>query len=155
MRGRKPVPAALKVLRGNPGKRPINTEEAKPSRALPECPDHLQGEARAEWDRMATELHSVGLLTTIDRAALAGYCQSWGRWVEAENEVRRLGSVVKAKNGFPVLNPYLTIATSAMKQMRAFLVEFGMTPSSRSRASTAPGDSDNENPFARLGGGKA
>jgi P27 family predicted phage terminase small subunit len=31
------------------------------------------------------------------------------------------------------LNPYLHVATSAMKQMKGLLTEFGMTPSARSR----------------------
>lgn len=36
-----------------------------------------------------------------------------------------------------MLNPYLSVANQAYGQMRAILVEFGMTPSSRSRVSAA------------------
>ena len=35
MRGRKPVPTALKKLRGNPGKRPLNDAEPKPDVVVP------------------------------------------------------------------------------------------------------------------------
>lgn len=30
----------------------------------------------------------MGILTGINRAVLAGYCQSWGRWVEAERKLK-------------------------------------------------------------------
>ena len=32
-------------------------------------------------------------------------------------------------SAYPMQNPYLAIANTAIKQMKAFLVEFGMTPS--------------------------
>ena len=39
--GRKPTPTTLKVLRGNPGKRKINTEEPTLDVLLPDPPGHL------------------------------------------------------------------------------------------------------------------
>jgi P27 family predicted phage terminase small subunit len=132
MRGRKPKPTALKVLSGNPGKRPLPTEPEL-VRAIPRCPRHLDGEARREWRRIAGELYEAGLLTRVDRAALAAYCQAWARWVEAEEKVRELGAVVKTPTGCLMQNPWLGVANRALDEMRRFLVEFGMTPSSRTR----------------------
>lgn len=132
MRGRKPKPTALKVLAGNPGKRRLPTEPEL-SRAIPRCPKHLCGEARREWRRVAGELYEAGLLTRVDRAALAAYCQAWAHWVEAEAKVRELGAVVKTQSGGLAQNPWLGVANRAMDEMRRFLVEFGMTPSSRAR----------------------
>lgn len=86
MRGRKPKPAALKLLDGNPGKRPIRGVEPRPPGGKPSCPAHLSPTAKAEWKRLAGALHQVGLLTSADRAALAAYCQAYGRWVEAEKK---------------------------------------------------------------------
>ena len=34
-RGRKPTPTAIKVLEGNPGKRPLNDREPKPAKKAP------------------------------------------------------------------------------------------------------------------------
>lgn len=138
MRGRRPTPSAIKALNGNPGKRAINKNEPKPATTMPECPDHLDDEAKREWDRISKELHAAGLLTTIDRAALATYCTAWSRWVDAENQLRKHGAVVKSPSGYPIQNPYLSIANKAMTLMQKALVEFGMTPSSRSRISTEP-----------------
>jgi P27 family predicted phage terminase small subunit len=83
----------------------------------------------------------MGLLTSVDRAALAAYCQTYSRWAKAETNIAQYGSVLKSpKSGFPIANPYVGIANRALDQMRKFAVEFGLTPASRSRLSiqTAP-----------------
>lgn len=45
-RGRKPTPTAIKVLEGNPGKRPLNANEPKPKKKAPRCPSWLEEEAK-------------------------------------------------------------------------------------------------------------
>ena len=61
-RGRKPKPTAVKVLEGNPGKRPLNMYEPVPERRAPECPSWLNDEAKAEWDRLADKMVNLGTL---------------------------------------------------------------------------------------------
>lgn len=149
MAGRKPKPTALKQLNGNPGKRPLNRKEPKFS-GTPTCPKHLDKAARAEWKRVSDELSATGLLTTVDRAALAAYCAAWSRWVDAETNIQKFGTVIKSpKSGFPIQNPYVGIANTALDQMRKFAVEFGMTPSSRSRISVTDGPTSGD-PFAEF-----
>ena len=46
--GPKPKPTAIKILEGNPGKRPLNLNEPKPLQIAPECPDWLLDEAKKE-----------------------------------------------------------------------------------------------------------
>jgi len=136
MRGRKPVPTALKLLRNNPGRRPLNPSEPKPPAARSSPPAYLTGAAAAEWRRLAPELARLGLLTTIDRDGLAAYCQTFARWREAEREIAKHGMVVKGRDGGPVQSPFVSIAQRSLAQLRNWLVEFGMTPSSRSRVAT-------------------
>lgn len=134
MRGRKPIPTTLKVLSGNPGRRPLNDREPTPMPGGPECPEWLDDEAKIEWQRICAELQGMGILSTADRAALAMYCTAWSRWKMAEEQVRKFGPIVKSpEKGFPMKSPYLTIADQAMETMRKLMVEFGLTPSSRSR----------------------
>ncbi len=134
MRGRKPKPTALRKLEGNPGKRAINAREPQPPKGVPECPEFLDDEARAEWFRVAHVLAEMRLLTPVDRSALAAYCTAYSRWVSAEKQVKKYGTVVKAlSSGLPMKSPYLTVADQAMEAMRKLMVEFGLTPSSRSR----------------------
>jgi P27 family predicted phage terminase small subunit len=111
---------------------------------------HLSGPARYEWRRIVPELEALGLLTQIDRAALAGYCQAYGRWVIAEKKLTELSSIspdkmaflYKCANGNLIINPLLSVASKAMEQMHKFLVEFGMTPSARSRLSVVSGEAE-------------
>lgn len=144
MAGRKPLPTALKLIKGNPGKRPLNKFEPSPVRKIPACPKHLTSIARIEWRRIVKELDRLGLMTCMDRSALAAYCQAYGRWVEAEEKVSERGFVVKTVSGNIIQNPYLAIANKSMDHMYKFLTEFGMTPSSRSRISTKGDTVNNE-----------
>lgn len=137
-RGRKPKPTVLKVINGNPGKRPLNDEEPQPARGVPPCPRHLDKEARKEWKRVARELDACGMLTLVDRAALAAYCQAWSRWVAAEEIVQQSGPVLKRQGTNDLYpNPYLGVVNRALRQMHEFASEFGMTPASRTRIKVA------------------
>lgn len=140
MRGRPPTPAHLKLITGNPGNRPIDPGVVVPAdMGLPECPDHLDAIAQAEWARITPDLHALGLLTKIDRAALAMYCAAYGRWVYAEQQLTALrdtpgGGLIKiTPNGFEALNYWLVISNKAQEQLKSALVEFGMTPVARAR----------------------
>ena len=115
-----------------------NRPDGSPPAKLPTCPAHLIGEARKEWFRIGRQLVTYGLVTEVDKAALAAYCQAWARWVEAEEQLSKFGTVIKSPNGFPVQSPYLPIANKALEQMTRLLVEFGMSPSSRSRVEIRP-----------------
>jgi P27 family predicted phage terminase small subunit len=131
VRGRKPKPPGMST------RRPDRLEQGPPAK-LPPCPPHLAGEARKEWYRMGRRLLSYGLMSELDRGGLAIYCQAWARWVEAEGQLAKFGTVVVPPSGFPVQSPYLAIANKAMEQMTRILVEFGMSPSARSKVTVRP-----------------
>ena len=141
MRGRKPTPTHLKLVRGNPGKRPLNASEPVPQLTLPSPPAELCPDARVEWERVAGELHRIGILSSIDRAPLAAYCQAYGRWIVAERAIAKMaerdqmteGLMIKTTNGNAVQNPLVGTANKAMGDMVRYAAEFGMTPSARSR----------------------
>ena len=140
MRGRKPTPTHLKILHGNPGKRPLNDDEPQPDRGIPSCPKHLDANAKKEWRRITKHLDAIGLMTHLDMAALAAYCQSFSRWVKLEEIVQRTGEVLidvdpdtKKPTGVLRPNPYLGALNKALRNMMACLSEFGLTPSSRTR----------------------
>lgn len=140
----KPKPTALRILQGNPGKRPLPKGEPKPKVLLPPCPKHLDAEARREWRRMGHKLLSLGLMTEIDRSSLAAYCIAWSRWVTAEEMIAKSGLIIKAPTGFLLQNPMLAIANRAMEQLMKLAVEFGMTPSARSRVKAAEPEAADE-----------
>jgi P27 family predicted phage terminase small subunit len=138
LRGPKKQPAALAMLRGTYRGDRYAQHQALPLPELPSCPPHLGDEAKREWRRVGKELLACGLISKIDRAALAAYCQCWARWVEAETRLKTEGLMTLTPNGYPILSLYLTVANKALEQMRAFASEFGMSPSTRSGVETLP-----------------
>jgi P27 family predicted phage terminase small subunit len=141
MRGRKPTPTALKLIAGNPGKRPLRLDEFKPYAEIPKAPKHLKGEALKEWKRVTSELHRYGMIAQVDRGALAMLCTCWARYVHAEEMIEKAavqapgsyGMFVKTPNNYAVQSPWLAVSNKAMEQYKVFCAEFGLTPSARSR----------------------
>ena len=135
MRGRRPKPSRVKVLTGNPGKRPLNAREPMPEAKVPDCPAELGPVTRQEWDRLASELGKLRLLTVLDRSILAAYCHAYGQWAEAIEAVQKYGTMVKSPSGYPQQSPYVAVANRQAEIMMRIVSEFGFTPASRSRIS--------------------
>ncbi len=155
-RGRKPKPTAIKALEGNPGKRQLNHSEPQPEKKAPRCPTWLEPEAKKEWRRMVKQLEQLGILTEVDMAAFAGYCQAYARWKEAEEFISKHGTIVKTPSGYWQQVPQVSIAQSYLKIMNRFCEQFGLTPSSRSRiVADKPSDANDPMEFMLFqGGGK-
>jgi len=136
MRGRRPKPTRLKVITGNPGKRPLNEHEPRPEPQIPPCPSELSPAAQREWHRLVTELGALRLLTNLDRAALAAYCGAYALWAEAQEAIQKYGTMVKSPSGFPMQSPYIAVANRQAEIMMRIASEFGFTPASRSRITT-------------------
>lgn len=142
MRGRKPKPTRQREFEGNPGKRPLKQDEAQPpapAETFDEPPEELADNkfAAAEWRRLAPMLRRLRLVTDADRGALIAVCLEWARYIDATKKVALLGMVVKAPSGYPMPNPYLSIATKALAGCSKLWPELGLTPSSRSRVTPA------------------
>jgi P27 family predicted phage terminase small subunit len=151
MAGRKPKPTELKILNDNPGKRPLNKNEAKPKKALLICPDYLAEDKIAfdEWNRIVPELYKLNLLTCIDQTALELYCSQYSIYREAIKAIREEGLTTRnIRDGFKAL-PEVAIAREAAKTIKSLCVEFGLTPSSRSRI-ILPGEEDPDEEFGDL-----
>lgn len=141
-RGRKPKPTALKVLEGNPGKRPLPQNEPKPKPIAPTRPTWLTGEGKKMWERLAPELERLGLLTAIDGEAFAAACERWGTYVDCQKYLKKHGRTYTYTNKAGAENeierPEVKIAQKALDQFRAFCSDFGLTPSSRTRIEVKP-----------------
>src|SRR5262249_24350311 len=138
MRGRRPIPTVLKLIRGNPGKQrlPQGEAEPRPPDDIPPPPSFLTGYAEEEWRRLAPELFYLKLLTPIDTTTLSAYCQAYKRWREAEEGLLELGSSLPMKalmmrgggGGALVRNPLVSIAQHAAADMVRYAGEFGLSP---------------------------
>ena len=152
MRGRKPKPTKLHILEGTYRPDRKNQNEPTPDPCIPEPPDHIQGAALDEWRRISPELAAIGLLSNVDRNALAACCQLWATIAEAEEKLRTCGLVATTTNGTEIQSPWLGIRNKALALYHKYLVEFGMTPSSRGRLGVKGQPKDSK--FSGVIGGK-
>ena len=123
MPGPRPTPTYLKLLRGNPGRRPINKNEPKPEipAKQPAPPAWLSAYALEEWQRLAPELWRINLLTKVDVAVFAMYCEAYARWRTAEEALALMASkdpvmqglIVRSKAGTAMENPLAYISRRA------------------------------------------
>lgn len=107
----------------------------EPPDALPRRPDHLSDAAKKEWRRLAGPLWRMGVLTVADRAALAGYCQAWGRWIEAEEKLAETPPLIKTPSGYVQQSPWLSVANKQLELMGRYMSELGLTPAARMKLS--------------------
>ena len=135
--GKKPTPTKLKMLRGNPGRRPLLKHEPRPTPGAPPAPDWLDPLSRQTWDRIVPELEAIGILTQVDAFVLEAFCVCYAHWVELEQAVAKIGPVYQPSNkkGSKYLQqvPHVTIALKYLDEARAFAAELGLSPSSRAR----------------------
>lgn len=153
--GRKLKPTELKILEGNPGHRPLNENEPKPRKSKIKCPNYIRQDriAKQEWDRITPELYILNLLTVVDRVSIEILCTQYSiyRWAMADIKENGL-TVPNTRRGIKP-NPSLAIAREAAKIIKAIVVEFGLTPSSRVRLDVS-NPTDEDDPIEKMLSGK-
>lgn len=125
-------PTALKVLAGTNQPCRANPDEPQyeVSEGMEPPPWLRDGTAVAVWNDLAGILEGHRVLTVADRHALAQLCNL----ESASQSVWRSGE---------------TPNNAMLNQIRMFLQEFGLTPASRAKVSSA-GVAKENNPFAEL-----
>jgi len=154
-------PTIQKITEGDRshGKSKFNRYEAFPQVMIPPTPEELQGEALAEWNRIAPILERQRLLTEADRMALACLCHAWECLVIADRHLREEGMVIREEKilqatkskperrvpiGRPFKNPWMFIMTEAMAAIHKFSTAFGLTPEGRAKVAAIPGHQEDD-----------
>jgi P27 family predicted phage terminase small subunit len=123
----------MKLLKGIRPDR-INHSEPQPQPIKLVPPHYVIKEARKEWYRIVPMLDKMGVLGNVDTAALVVYCNTWARYMEVENLIRKGGMITSSEKGVGIyVSPYIRISNECVRIMYRLLTEFGATPSSRSR----------------------
>lgn len=138
MRGRKPTPSALRLLRGNPGKRPINVDEPQPGALEAVCPALLADPvARLEWDRAIVPAIAIGQVTAADRALAIAHCELWATWQSQLAEaVKHPHVVAVGKHKYPTPNPARIMANKTLQLLAGVDEKLGFSPTSRAKVQT-------------------
>jgi P27 family predicted phage terminase small subunit len=137
-RGVKPQPTVLKLLKGNPGKRPLNQLEPQPARDAILPPAYLVGPSLDKWNEVLPGLLATGVVTNADVETLARYCTMYEQFLFCLAEIRagrdqielkhpETGELLNIKSTPSGLNSHKLAAS-----MLRIEQEFGLTPSARS-----------------------
>jgi P27 family predicted phage terminase small subunit len=140
MTGRPPKPTRVKILNGNPGKRPLKAAEPQPARGIPPCPEWLDDYACEKWGEVAERLHSLGVLSLADGETLAVLCNAWSELRHANDLLAAEGRTQESTRGGSKPHPAVGMQRSAWRTIREYSSLFGLDPSSRSRLSVPPAD---------------
>jgi P27 family predicted phage terminase small subunit len=131
-RGPPPEPTALKLLKGNPGKRAINHDEPRLPPALMTPPKGLNGRALTVWKELAPLVIAAGILKAGEWPVLRTYCELIQDVEHYTRLCRRVGAESASKLGYPKrLDVY-------RKQLREYSGILGLNPSARSALKVAP-----------------
>lgn len=153
-RGPRPQPTELKVVRGNPGCRALNTAEPKPPADGVLMPSHLGEVAAGKWDELLPLLQAVRVMTRADIEALARYCDTYEWWLATRAKLKKEGDT------YPILNdkgeikyiaqrPEVSIANKLAMQLRQLESDFGLSPAARTSLKVEP-DAKEENTLSKF-----
>jgi len=130
--GRKPTPTKLKVLRGNPGRRPINTDEPEPKPISgSDPPAYLLASEKAWWEHHGPALERLGLLTEADEGKFALLCRLLADADRYAKYLREVGDSYVIDTGMVRPQPEATMLRDARKHIDHLWSEFGGSPAAR------------------------
>jgi P27 family predicted phage terminase small subunit len=140
-------PNKLKLVEGNPGKRPIKKQKKIDANNL-KCPIWLCSEAKEEWKIILRILKKLNLISTLDKAVLAMYCQNYARWKQAEEELNNEKLKTLGQRG-PIINPLVKISQSYQTRLKISIEKLGLSPSDRANLDIAMNDNNEDDGIAK------
>lgn len=135
MKGIKPLPTAIKELRGTLEKSRTLPNEMVVSinRDIPEPPEDLNNEAKKLWQEVCTELKNNGILANVDLGLVEAYCSELVTYKEALRQIKKTSPLIKSPSGYAMVSPWQTIRRQSLKAAMDLGQLFGVTPSARTR----------------------
>src|ERR1700686_1526746 len=156
VRGTPPTPTKIRILNGNPSRRPLPVNEPQFTSGVPERPSGMSAGARKQWNELVGEMANAGILRRVDGGALAMLCED-----EAMIHMLRTGLAAQAREitkkakdkKQQITGNALTVLSrttegrrtlTSIRELAAQIIiqrrEFGWTPSSSSRVqASGPG----------------
>ena len=91
MAGRRPKPARVKELAGNPGKRALKKGLAPKTTGIRRPPSHLGRFGKSLWRTYLGEVVKLGIMIDVDFPAWEALCLAYNRMREAGADIKRQG----------------------------------------------------------------
>ncbi len=145
---RKRLPDNIKVLQGTARAGRMNPDAPVPPTAAPEPPEWLSSNASEQFRRLTAISASMGTCSPVDVDVFALLASRLEEVEILTATIEDQGRTYLSESGLWKGRPEVAMRSEAMRHAHSLLVEFGLTPSARSKVSAAvPVE---ENPFAAL-----
>lgn len=130
---------------GRPPTKKIAAPEGRPL-----CPEWLNEDGRAHWERTVHLLQQVpGLLSLLDEDALTSYAEAWQEFHGAMREIEQVGATAISDKGLPYQHPAVGRKNKALERIRHYQRQFGFTPDARKKMKIETRQ-DETDPFAEF-----
>ena len=149
LRGPAPQPTQIRILNGNPSRRPLPGNEPYYPPGITERPAMMSPAARRIWDRFVEEMECANVLRSVDAMALSQLCEDEALLGTLRRGVAQMAAEVareaKAKKRKLPGGPMVALAQTTegrrtfttMRELASQIIvqrrEFGLTPSARTR----------------------
>jgi len=135
MKGRKPTPSALKVLRGTDQPVRMNkTTEAATISKLPPPPKWFSTTAKKIYKAKGQELINQNIMSSLDLDMFILYCNEYSIYIETSEVIAKIPYADKlSESSAEVYRRIRQQNQQAWERCKSIAVEFGFTPSARSR----------------------
>jgi P27 family predicted phage terminase small subunit len=142
MAGRKKIPTEIKKVRGTlrKGRELDNPMQVSPVENLPAAPKWLSVIGKEQFDIVVLQLRDLGMLYSIDLKLIEAYANAISLHIECEQTLREVGrvQVYRDEEGRPKhsqIVPLQSVSKQALDQALKLAVNFGITPSARTKIS--------------------
>src|SRR5216684_730913 len=153
LRGPAPKPTGVRVLEGCRAHRPLPENEPQYPPGTPAKPKKISRQAQRVWEELVDEMAPANVLRSVDQRALwqlaedeallsEAYAGLWKMIRAVEDKARKEGKELPGGPLFALVSMTSgRLAMNAIRDLGARVLierrEFGLTPSSRTRISTA------------------
>ncbi len=154
MAGRKPLPIAVKKIKGTLQRCRLNPHEPIPQGSLGEPPEYMSDIAKEAWT-YAVENAPPGLLSSLDASVLERWANCAGLYREALGKINRAGvagMIIKTPSGILRRSPLMDVIRDLASEMKGYESEMGFTPASRSKVQVRQESADKNDPWAEIAG---
>lgn len=139
MKGRKPTPSALKKMRGTD--QPVRVNENEPETntlsKMPPPPKWFGKLAKKIYRSKSKELINQGVMGTLDIDMFVLYCNEYATYIETSEEIAKIPYNAKlSESSVEVYRRIRQQNQQAWERAKSIAIEFGFTPSARSRVTT-------------------
>jgi phage terminase small subunit len=153
--GRKPKPAAQKILEGNPGRREIRLLAFEETPDIPENPpEYFSDTAKKIHKDLIAWLKSIGCTKGILPYNVEEYAFCKARWIECEKTNSTRGLILKdPASGKPLISPFVVLAQGYLRDTNEVWAKI-YAVIRESKLQKWDENSPNDDVFAKLMGGK-